>query len=294
MKVVLAGASGLLGSELVSSLIAAGHVVRVLVRREPQQPTELRWHPERGELDPAALAGFDAVVCLSGAGVGDHRWNESYKRTLRESRLGPTSTLASALSSAAGPRVFLSASAVGYYGDTGDQIVDESAPAGTGFLARMCRDWEAATAPAAKAGVRVVNLRTGLVLARGGGLLARLKPIVKLGVGGPLGSGRQFQPWISMTDELAAMRFALEHDELHGPVNLTGPTPVTNRQLIAAIARRLHRPAVLPVPGFVLRAVLGELAGDALTGQRAVPAKLLEAGFEFNHPTLDAALRSVL
>ncbi len=294
MKVVLAGASGLLGSELLSSLIKSGHVVRVLVRREPQQSTEVRWHPERGELDPATLAGFDAVVCLSGAGVGDHRWNEAYKRTLRESRLGPTSTLAAALASGAGPSVFLSASAVGYYGDTRDQIVDESASAGTGFLARMCRDWEAAAAPAAEAGVRVVNLRTGLVLARNGGLLARLKPIVRLGVGGPLGSGRQFQPWISMTDELAAMRFALEADQLRGPVNLTGPTPVTNRELISALARQLHRPAVLPVPGVVLRAVLGEFADDALTGQRAVPAKLLGAGFEFRHLTLDGALRSVL
>jgi len=295
VRVLLAGGSGLIGTALSKSLISDGHVVRLLVRRDPRTKSELRWYPERGELDPAALAGIDAVVCLSGAGVGEHRWTDSYKRTLIESRVQPVSTLATAIAAApAGVRTFASASAVGYYGDTGDTMVDEAAAPGTGFLAQLCQQWEAAAAPAAAAGVRTTLLRTGLVLSPSGGLLDRLRPIVKAGIGGRLGTGRQFAPWISLTDEIAAIRHLLDRADVEGPVNLSGPEPVRNAELVAILAELLHRPAVLPVPAFALRLVLGEFAADVLEGQRAVPAKLLESDFQFAHPTLREALQSVL
>jgi uncharacterized protein (TIGR01777 family) len=294
MHVVLSGASGLIGSALQSSLRADGHPVTTLVRRAPASRDEARWAPELRELNPAVLAGADAVVCLSGAGVAEHRWTDSYKAVLRRSRLESVGTLASAMAGLdGGPRVLLSASAVGYYGDTGERVVDESAPGGTGFLAELCADWEAATRPAEDAGIRVAHLRTGLVLCADGGLLKRLKPIVSLGVAGRLGSGRQYMPWISLADELAAIRFLLEH-EVSGAVNLTGPEPVRNAELIATLARLLHRPAIVPTPGFALRIALGEFAQDTLTGQRAVPAKLLAAGFAHQHAALESALRWAL
>lgn len=295
MRVLIAGGSGLIGTALSESLIGDGHRVSRLVRRAASQPSEVEWHPERGELDPSVLDGIDTVVCFSGAGVGDKRWTDDYKQTLRTSRIDTTSTLARALASAHdGPRTFIAASAVGYYGDTGDRTVDESAAPGADFLARLCVEWEAATAPAREAGIRVANLRTGLLLSPKGGLLQRLKPIVWLGAGGRLGSGRQFCPWISMPDEIAAIRFVIDSPDVAGPVNLTGPEPVRNAELIATLARVMHRPAIVPVPGFALKAVLGEFAEDVLTGQRAVPAKLRQAGYDFRHRTLEAALRDVL
>lgn len=294
MQVVLCGASGLIGTALRSSLRAEGHAVSTLVRRSPSVPDEVRWAPERGELDPAVVAAADAVVCLSGAGVGEHRWNDSYKAVLRNSRLDSVATIAAAVAKlTGGPRVLLSASAVGYYGDTGERKVDEAAPRGAGFLAEMCQDWEAATRPAQDAGVRVTHLRTGLVLSADGGLLKRLKPIVRLGIAGRLGSGRQYMPWISLADEIGAIRFLLERD-VSGPVNLTGPDPVRNSELIATLARVLHRPAIVATPGFALRIVLGEFAEDTLTGQRAVPAKLLDAGFTHQHADVESALRWAL
>jgi uncharacterized protein len=295
MRVLLAGGSGLIGTALSRSLISSGHVVRLLVRREPQQKTEVRWNPEAGVIAPAVLSGVDAVICLSGAGIGDHRWTEEYKRTLVESRRQSVGTLATALAATpSGVRTFITASAVGYYGDTGEEVVDEFSPPGRGFLADLCVGWERAAAPAAEAGIRSVQLRTGLVLSPDGGLLGRLRPLVALGLGGRLGTGRQYQPWISMTDEIAAIRFALDDAGVSGPVNLTGPNPVTNSELVATLARLLHRPAVLPVPGFALKVVLGEFASDVLGGQRAVPTKLGAAGFSFAHETLEAALRSAL
>ena len=295
MKVVLAGASGLIGGEFERSLGDAGHELRRLVRRTPASPTEIEWHPERRELDPAAVEGYDAIVCLSGAGVGDHRWTDSYKRTILDSRVDSVATIAETLRELdGGPRTFITASAVGYYGDTGDRVIDESAPNGRGFLAEVCHAWENAATPAAAAGLRVAQLRTGLVLAESGGLLRRLVPILKLGIGGRLGSGRQYMPWISITDEIRAIRFVLDNDDIRGPVNLTGPAPVTNAEFTEALARLLHRPAVLPVPAFGLRMVLGEFAEDALAGQRALPAVLESAGFTFNHPDLGSALRAAL
>jgi uncharacterized protein (TIGR01777 family) len=291
---VLAGASGLIGTALGRSLRADGHTVTALVRRAPRSSDELRWEPAAGRLDPAALAGADAVVCLSGAGVGDKRWTPSYKETLIRSRVDSVTTIARAIADAeSGPRVLLSASAVGYYGDTGDREVDESAAPGEGFLADMCVRWEAAAEAVEQPGTRVARLRTGLVLAPDGGLLARLRPIVRLGVAGRFGSGRQFMPWISLADEVRAIRFLLEH-ELGGPVNLTGPVPVRNSAFISTLARLLRRPALIPTPALAMRIVLGEVAQDALTGQRAVPAKLTSAGFAFEHADVDSALRWAL
>jgi uncharacterized protein len=293
MRVVLAGASGLVGRALRDALRADAHEVTVLVRRRPGAG-EAQWAPDRRELDGSVLAGADAVVCLSGAGVGDHRWNDSYKAVLRQSRLDSVWTIATAMAALDdGPRVLVSASAVGYYGDTGDREVDETGPRGAGFLAELCEQWEVATLPAEGAGIRVAQVRTGLVLSGSGDLLKRLKLIVRLGAGGRLGSGRQFMPWISLADEIAAIRFVLEHD-LRGPVNLTGPDPVRNAEFIATLARLLHRPALVPTPAFALRIALGEFAHEVLTGQRAVPKKLLDAGFRHEHSDLESALRWAL
>lgn len=294
MRVVLTGASGLIGVALGDSLRADGHAVTTLVRRAPTGPDEARWAPDRRELDPAVLAGADAVVCLSGAGVGAHRWSDSYKAELRSSRTDSVGTVAATMAGMDdGPRVLVSASAVGYYGDTGDRQVDEAAPRGGGFLAGLCEEWEAATRPADDAGLRVARTRTGLVLSGSGGLLRRLRPVVGLGIGGRLGSGRQFMPWISLADVIRAIRFLLEH-EVSGPVNVTGPAPVRNAELIATLARLMHRPALVPTPGIALRIVLGEFAQDTLTGQRAMPMKLLAAGFVHEHADIETALRWAL
>jgi len=294
MNIVLAGASGFIGSALRERLVAAGHPVTVLVRRPPSSSSERGWHPERGQLDPGLVDGVDAVICLSGAGVGDHRWTAEYKRTLVDSRVNSVSAIADAISKAARPPgVFLCASAVGYYGDTGERIATESSPAGKGFLAELCRKWEAAADAASPSGTRVVNLRTGLVLGNGG-LMTRLRPLFKLGLGGRLGSGRQYMPWISLADEADAIMFCLTNDAVTGPVNLTGPQPVTNAEFTRTLARVANRPAVLAAPAFAVRLALGEFASDVLEGQRAIPQKLTEHGFSFADPTLEGALRSVL
>ncbi|SOD74410.1 hypothetical protein SAMN05892883_3594 [Jatrophihabitans sp. GAS493] len=294
MKVLLAGASGAIGTALSRSLVQHGHVIRTLVRRPASGSTEVTWRPDRGELDQAALNGIDAVICLSGAGVAEKRWTDEYKQVMRSSRIDSVCTLARAITeTATPPKVFLSASAVGYYGDAGAAAIDESAPAGDGFLAGLCVDWEAATAPAEAAGVRVAHLRTGLVLDASTGLLAKLAPLYRFGLGGKLGSGEQYWPWISLVDEIASIEHLLT-SEVHGGVNLTGPAPVTNADFSATLGRVLHRPAVLPVPGFALRAALGEFSSDVLTGQRALPVKLKASGFAFRHSTLTEALTTSL
>ncbi len=294
MKVLLAGGSGFLGAALAEELTRHGSTVTHLVRRPARGAGEREWHPERGELDAGVLDGVDAVVCLSGAGIGDKRWTESYQRTLRDSRLQPVGALARAIAREGSPRTFLTASAVGYYGDTGERVVDETAQPGDGFLAGLCVEWEAAAEPARAAGVRTVALRTGLVLGPGG-LLGRLKPLLLLGAAGPFGDGRQYQPWISLRDEVGAIRFLLEHDGISGPANLTGPEPVPNREFVRTLAAAVHRPAVVPAPGFALRAVLGGFAQEGLLwGQRAVPAALTAAGYPFQDATLDSAARWAL
>jgi uncharacterized protein (TIGR01777 family) len=298
MEVVLAGASGLIGSALKAVLIADGHRVKTLLRRRVSGDDVDSWDPARGLLDPDFLQGADAVVCLSGVGVGDHRWTDSYKREIVQSRVDSVATIARTVADLVsqgrgGPRVLLAASAVGYYGDTGDRTVDEQTPPGDSFLSEVCVQWEAAADPAREAGVRVTHLRSGLVIAEGGGLLKRLMPFVKAGVGGKLGDGRQYMPWISLTDEIAAIRFLLEHD-LPGAVNLTGPAPVRNAEFTKALGQLLHRPTVFAVPGFAAKIALGQFSEDVLTGQRALPKRLLDSGFRFAHPTLESALRSEL
>lgn len=294
MKIAVSGASGLIGSALMPVLRAEGHEMLTLVRRAPHAPHEIRWDPGLGELDVRALAGVDAAVHLAGAGVAAHRWTDAYKRIIRESRISGTRTLATALAGLTPvPRVLVSGSAIGYYGDTGDQVVDESAPAGSDFLARVCADWEAATAPAHAAGIRVAHIRTGLVLSRDGGALERQLPFFRWGVGGRLGSGRQYWSFITLEDEVRAIMFLLGASSISGPVNLTAPAPVTNAEATLALGHALHRPALLPVPGLALRAVLGEFSSDILGSQRVIPRVLLDAGFTFSHPDITTAMRAV-
>jgi uncharacterized protein (TIGR01777 family) len=280
----------MIGSALVYALRATDRRVLRIVRRAPSNADEVFWNPDTGEFDPGALRGVDAVVNMCGVNVGAKRWSGAFKQSLRDSRIGPTEVLAAAVVEAGVP-VLVNASAVGYYGDTGNRTVDETAPAGNGFLAQLCRDWEAATLPAQRDGVRVVMVRTGLVMGPGGGALGRLKPLFALGLGARLGSGRQYLPWISLEDEVRALLFAINHDELSGPVNLTGPAPVTNAEFTAAMGRAVNRPTPLMVPGFALRTLLGEFADEGLlAGQRAIPAALERAGFEFHHNTIGEAL----
>ncbi len=292
MEVVLAGASGLIGGALRDALRADGHRVKQLVRHETTAADTDSWDPAAGLVDPDFLASADAVVCLSGVSVGK-RWTESYKQRIEASRVDSVGTLARSLKEYGGPRTLICASAVGYYGDTGDRLVEEDAPPGSSFLAQVCRKWEAAADPARDAGARVAHLRTGLVLAADSDLMKRLKPLVQLGVAGRLGNGRQYFPWITLQDEVRAISFVLTHD-LSGPVNLTAPAPVTNAEFTKAIGRVLHRPTVFPAPAFGVRLLLGEFAGEVLGGQRAVPAALTAAGFEFDHTEVEAGLRWAL
>jgi uncharacterized protein (TIGR01777 family) len=288
--IAIAGSSGLIGSALVYALRATDRKVLRIVRRAPSNADEVFWNPDIGEFDSSALAGVDAVVNLCGINVGEKRWSGAFKQSLRDSRIGPTEVLSAAVVEAGVPTL-INASAVGYYGDTNSQTVDETAPAGEGFMAQLCEDWEAATSFAAHDGTRVVLVRTGLVLAPAGGILGRIKPLFSLGLGARLGNGRQYMPWISLEDEVRALLFAISHDDVSGPVNLTGPAPVTNAEFTAALGRTVNRPTPLVAPGFALRAVLGEFAEEGLLGgQRAIPAVLERAGFHFHHNTIGEAL----
>lgn len=297
MRILIAGSSGFLGTRLVDRLRADGHQMVRLVRREPHGADEVRWTPSSGHLDPASVASTDAVINLAGAGVGDKRWTADYKRLLRSSRVDSTSTLATTIAglpAADRPKVLINASAIGWYGDTDDREVTEDAPAGDGFLADLCRVWEAATRPAEDAGVRVVRLRSGYPLHRDGGFLKPQLLPFRLGIGGRFGNGRQWTPWISLDDWVAAAVFVLERDDIAGPVNLVGPAPVTNAEFTRDLAAAVHRPAVLPIPAAALRVGLGGLAGDLLTSARVLPGVLGRAGFDYRHQTLPAALRAAL
>lgn len=291
MKVVVAGSSGLIGRALTAALRKDGHDVRCLVRRAPTAGDEIRWDPAQ-PLDPANLAGVEAAVNLAGAGVGDKRWTLAYKRVLIDSRLRATHTLATALAALEPkPSVLINASAIGYYGEGGEEILDENSPAGSDFLAQLCVRWEAAATPAEVAGIRVVRARTGLVVAAAGGAWGRMFPLFKLGLGGKLGSGRQWWSPISLADEVRALQFLLTAP-VSGPVNLTGPEQMTNAGVTAVMGRVLHRPTVLPAPALGLRLALGEFAGEPLRSQRVAPQALLAAGFTFTHPTVESAIRA--
>jgi uncharacterized protein len=295
MRIAVTGASGLIGSALTASLAADGHEVVALVRHAPHGPGEVRWDPPAGTVDLAGLKGCEAVVHLAGAAIGERRWTEERKKVLRDSRVRGTDAVARAVAALdPEPRVLVCGSAIGYYGDTGDAYVDEDSPKGGGFLADLVADWEAAADPAREAGVRTVHARTGLVVAGSGGAWGSLFPIFRAGIGGRLGSGRQFWSFISLRDEVAALRYAIDTPSLSGPVNLTAPEPLTNAEVTSAMGRVLRRPAVLPVPGIALRAVLGQFAGDVLSSQRVRPKRLVESGFSFAEPEIEQAIRAAL
>lgn len=300
MKIVIAGSSGLIGSALVRVLRSEGdgqaHQVVRLVRREASADDEVAWDPSAGRgPDVAALEGVDAAINLAGVGVGDHRWTDDYKRQILDSRVSSTRLLVAALRQLEPrPRVLLSGSAIGYYGETGDTEVDEDSPAGKDFLADVAVKWEAAADPAADAGIRTVRLRTGIVLSTKGGALGKVLPMFRAGVGGRLGSGKQYLSWIARPDYVAAVRFLLEAESVSGPVNMTAPNPVTNREYTKAVADAVHRPAVFPAPAAALKLALGGFAGSVVGGQRVIPKRLLDAGFEFAYPEVGAALRALI
>ena len=321
-RVAVTGSSGLIGGALVASLRADGYDVVRLLRRQPGPGTApagpaapgdgvSHWDPGAPDagLDPQAFIGVTAVVHLAGAGIGDKRWTEARKAEIRDSRIKATRALASGLAKLAKPpATLLCASAIGWYGDTHGRDVDESAPAGSGFLAELVQDWEAAADPARSAGIRTAHLRSGLVLTARGGTLARMVPVFKLGLGARLGPGTQYMSWISLVDEIGAIRFLLDQPEIAGPVNLTAPNPVTNAEFTAALDATLGRPKVfrLPVPGLrlpsatvgvpgqALRLALGEMAGELLASARVLPERLLDADYHFSHPYITPALRYAL
>ena len=294
MRIVVGGASGLIGSALVPALRHDGHAVVRLVRREPAGSDEIRWDPAAGALEPGTLEGVDAVVNLSGANL-DRRWTERAKREILESRTKSTRLLATVAAELdPRPSAFLCAGGTGVYGNRGDEILTEESVPGDGFLADVTSQTEAASLPARDAGIRVVHFRQGMVLSRNGGALKRMLPFFRAGIGGPVGSGSQWWSWTSLDDVVSAYRLVLASD-IAGPVNLTAPNPVTSRQFAKALGRALRRPAVLPAPAFGIRLLFGEKGEEVLLfGQRALPARLLDAGFEFSAPTLDVALERAL
>ncbi len=293
MRIAISGASGLIGTALSADLTAAGNQVLTLVRRPSRSATEISWDPPSG-LDPAVLSGVDAVVNLSGAPIAGKRWTAARKAELRGSRITPTASLAKAIAAAdPAPGVMVCGSAIGYYGNTGERVADESAPAGRGFLADLVKDWEAAADAARTAGIRVVHVRSGVVLAAKGGMLGQLMRPFRFGLGAKIGSGDQYLSWISLTDEVRGIRFALDRDDVAGPVNLTAPEPITNAEFTKALAAALHRPALFTLPPPLLKAALGEVASELLASARVVPTRLLAVGFTFRDPDVRTALAAI-
>lgn len=297
MIIAVTGSTGLIGSALVTSLEAGGHLVRPLVRRPPRNDkNEIRWEPAAGTIDAGELAHVDAVVHLAGENIVAKRWTPAFKESILNSRVQGTKLLCDTLAGLAlKPSVLVSASAIGYYGLTGDTPVDESSPPGNGFLADVCKQWEAATQSARDAGIRVVNLRIGFVLAKEGGGLAKMLLPFKLGLGGVIGGGRQYISWIAIDDLVRLIQFALTTPELVGPANGVAPNPVTNREFTKTLGRVLNRPTLFPMPAFAAKLAFGELADDMLLGSiRVLPNAMTNARFEFAYPQLEAALRHIL
>ena len=296
MRIAIAGASGLVGSAITPHLESKGHTVLRLVRREAVDPDrEITWRPNESFIDSERLKGVDVIINLAGENIASGRWTDEKKRRILESRVNGTRLIAETIAGMEkGPRVFLAASASGYYGHRGDEVVDEDSPNGDDFLAEVCRKWEEASRPAADAGIRVVNFRLGVVMTPDGGMLAKVLPIFKLGLGGKISHGDQYMPWITLDDIAVAVDHLMHTGSLEGPVNLVSPLPVTNAEFTETVGRILGRPTIFTVPAFALKIVIGEMAVEALKSCRAVPKRLAETGFEFIHPALELALRDVL
>lgn len=296
MRTLISGASGLIGSALRPALVSAGHITAALVRHTAAGD-QVQWEPVQ-PLDPHGVQSFDAIVHLAGKNISGH-WSDKFKREVRQSRVQGTRTLAIAAAESfrktGTPRIFVAASASGYYGNRGDEVLTEASSRGAGFLADVCQEWEDAAAPAADAGLRVVHIRIGVVLAKTGGALQAMLPPFRLGVGGPVGNGRQYWSWITLDDVIGAFLFALTNDELRGPVNAVAPQSVRNSEFVRELGRAINRPTILPLPAFVVRTLFGEM-GDALllASARVQPAKLGAASYRFLHPDLPEALRSIL
>ena len=289
-RIAITGASGLIGTALVGHLRSEGHTVQRLVRRVPISPDEVQWNPQAGTVDLDALRGVDAIIHLAGAGVGDKRWTKKYKAEILNSRLLGTTAIASAVNELK-PSIFISSSAIGWYGETGNRAVSETDRAGDDFLATVCREWEAAADIAE--GVRTVKIRTGLVLDPTGGARGRMLPLFRFGLGGKLGSGNQWWSWITLHDHIRAICHLLESN-LSGAVNLTSPNPVTNQEFTAALARALHRPALFPAPAFALKLALGGFSTEILGSKKVLPTALVDDGFEFDYPNVVNALNALI
>jgi len=289
-RIAITGASGMIGSALLGHLKSEGHTVQRLVRRPVVSPDEVFWNPKTGKVDLAPLEGVDAVIHLAGANVGDKRWSKKYRAEILNSRLLGTNAIATAVGKL-NPQVFISSSAIGWYGETGNRSVTEDDRPGDDFLAAVCKEWESAADTAS--GSRVVKIRTGLVLEPTSGALGKMLPLFKLGVGGKLGNGKQWWSWITLHDQIKAICYLLEKD-LEGPINLVSPNPATNQEFTAALARALRRPALIPVPGFALKIALGGFSSEILGSKRVLPKKLTDSGFEFDYPHLAPALAALI
>ncbi len=289
-RIAITGASGLIGTALVGHLKSEGHTVQKLVRRAPVAPDEIQWDPQTGFVDIEALRGVDAIIHLAGVGVGDKRWSKKYRSEILNSRLLGTTAIAHAVSEVK-PQVFISASAIGWYGESGNRAVIETDRVGDDFLAAVCREWEGAADLAA--GVRTVKIRTGLVLDPTGGALGKMLPLFRLGLGGKLGSGKQWWSWITLHDVIRAISFILEKN-IQGPVNLTSPNPVTNQEFTSALARAMHRPALFPAPAIALKIALGGFSSEVLGSKKVIPQSLTDAGFTWDYPHITNALSALI
>jgi hypothetical protein len=296
MKILIGGSHGLVGTALIKTLEADGHEIFRLVRHYPGAETEIEWSPDRYSIQLARIEGFDAVVNLAGESIAEGRWTEEKKRRIRESRVKGTKLLGDALANLSSPpKTFICASAVGYYGSRGDELLTEASTPGNDFLAEVCVEWEKATALASEKGIRVLNTRFGVILDAHGGALAKMLPPFRMGIGGRIGSGKQWMSWIALDDVVAALKFALTNEGLSGPVNFVAPNPVTNAEFTKTLGKALSRPTLFPIPAFGVRLIFGEMA-DALllSSQRVAPERLKEAGYQFQYQQLEAALRHVL